>query len=385
MTSIQTPLAKPSFDQREVEAVRRVLASGWVVQGREVEIFEQGIARMHQVRHCIAVSSGTAALHVCYLALGLGPGDAVFTPSFAWPSAANMAMVVGARPVFVDVVSDTYNVDVADLRRRIQDCIEYNWGRPRVVIPVHEFGLAADMDAVLCIAREFNMEIVEDAACALGATYKGKSVGAFGKLGIFSFHPRKAATTGEGGAIITNDDVLAEKCRMWRNHGQIFQNGKRDFQVAGLNYRMTEIQAAIGQIQLDKFPEILKRRRELASQYLRELAGCPGISLPANKSEHTWQTFMIVLQSTYNRSDATDRLAAVGLGTGAGSVSGHCLKVYQEAFGYKNSDLPISSQLYSQGLALPLYSDMAHQDIDRCATELRKIGKTAECSVSEGK
>ncbi len=214
------PLSRPFFDEQEAEAVRRVLASGWVVQGPEVAAFEAAIAQLHQARHCVAVSSGTAALHVAYLALGIGPGDAVFIPSFAWPSAANMAKLVGATPVFVDVLPDTYNLDPEDLARRIEDCRQRGWGKPRAVVPVHEFGLAADMDAVLSVAARYSLEVIEDAACALGATYHGKPVGTLGKLGIFSFHPRKSITTGEGGAIVTNDDELAERCRQWRNHGQ---------------------------------------------------------------------------------------------------------------------------------------------------------------------
>jgi dTDP-4-amino-4,6-dideoxygalactose transaminase len=340
-----------------------------------VEAFENTIAEMHKARHCIAVSSGTAALHICYLVLGIGPGDAVFVPSFAWPSAANMAMAVRARPVFVDVLPATYNIDPADLRIRIQQCTEHKWGTPRAVVPVHEFGLAADMEAISKIAKEFELEIIEDAACALGATYKGKPVGTFGKMAIFSFHPRKAVTTGEGGAIVTNDDSLAEKCRMWRNHGQVFQNEERHFPVAGLNYRMTEIQAAIGQVQLKKFPEILKRRREIASHYLSKLSNFLGISLPANNPEHTWQTFMIVLETKFDRSEIIDKLARRGIGTGAGSVSAHCLKVYQDEFSYKGSDLPISNRLNSQGLAVPLYSGMMDQDVCRCITELRYTSK----------
>lgn len=373
MAKIRIPLARPSFDEREVEAVRRVLASGWVVQGAEVEAFEKAIAAMHQAKHCIVVSSGTAALHICYLALGIGPGDAVFIPSFAWPSAANMAMMVGARPVFVDVLPDTYNIDPADLQIKIQECIEQQWAKPRVVLPVHEFGLAAEMEAIVKIAEEFNIEIIEDAACALGATYKGKPVGMFGKMGIFSFHPRKAVTTGEGGAIVTNDDNLAEKCRMWRNHGQVSQNQKRDFQVAGLNYRMTEIQAAIGRVQLEKFPEILKMRRKIASHYLTNLSECPGITVPVDNAEHTWQTFMIVLENTYDRSEVRNKLATVGIGTGAGSVSGHCLKVYQEKFGYKNSDLPISNRLDSQGLALPLHECLFEQQQGELVSILQNL------------
>jgi dTDP-4-amino-4,6-dideoxygalactose transaminase len=373
VNKIRVPLAKPSFDKREVEAVRRVLASGQVVQGPEVEAFENAIGRMHRARHCIAVSSGTAALHVCYLALGIGPGDAVFVPSFAWPSAANMAVVVGARPVFVDVLPGTYNIDSADLNLRIQQCIEHKWASPRAVVPVHQFGLAADMDAVLEIAKEYKIAVIEDAACALGATYKGKLVGTFGRMGIFSFHPRKAVTTGEGGAIVTNDDDLVEKCRMWRNHGQVFQNGQRDFQVAGLNYRMTEIQAAIGQVQLEKFPEILKKRREIASQYLKGLADCPGLSLPANNPEHTWQTFMVVLGDNKDRDFVINELAKKEVGSGPGSVAGHCACIYQKTFGYKPKQLPVSKNLDSQGLAIPLYAEVNQNDATDCVRSILRI------------
>ncbi len=367
------PLAKPVFDEREVEAVRRVLESGWVVQGPEVEAFEEAIASLHAVRHCIAVSSGTAALHVSYLALEIGPGDAVFIPSFAWPSAANMAMVAGARPVFVDVRADTYNIDPTDLRRQIGRCAEQGWGRPRAVVPVHEFGLAAEMDAVLQIAAEFNLEVIEDAACALGATYRGKPVGNFGRMGTLSFHPRKAITTGEGGAIVTNDDRLAEACRVWRNHGQQVIAGTRSFPVAGLNYRLTEIQAAIGRVQLQKFPSILQKRRELAAAYIEELRkDGAAVSPPAAPPEHTWQTFMVLANDSRNPASLVERLTHSGFGAGPGAVAGHCAEVYRHRFGYKPSDLPVSARLESRGIALPLQTIMETSDARRCAALLRE-------------
>mgnify|MGYP001041868720 CR=1 FL=1 len=338
----------------------------------EVEAFEQTIAQMHQVRHCIAVSSGTAALHVGYLAMGIGPGDAVFIPSFAWPSAANMAMIVGARPVFVDVLPRTYNIDPEDLRVRIQQCIEQHWGKPRAVVPVHEFGLAADMDAVLRVAAEYHLDVLEDAACALGASYQGRPVGSFGKLAIFSFHPRKAITTGEGGAIITNDEELAERCRRWRNHGQGFVDGRREFVLPGLNYRLTEIQAAIGRVQLGKFPGILARRRELAAVYLDRLAGCEYITLPEAPPEHTWQTFMVVLDDGLSRVQTMTRLASNGVEAAPGSVSGHRGAVYGEHFGYRSDDLPRSARLHDWGLALPLHSAMTVSDAQHCASILRE-------------
>jgi dTDP-4-amino-4,6-dideoxygalactose transaminase len=352
------PLAKPDFDDREIEAVRRVLESGWVVQGPEVEAFERSIADLHGAKHCIAVSSGTAALHVCYLAMGIGPGDAVFVPSFAWPSAANMAVAVGARPVFVDVLPGTYNINPADLELRIEQCLEYGWGRPRLVVPVHEFGLAADMGAVQLIATEHQLDIIEDAACALGATYQGRPVGTFGRLGIFSFHPRKAITTGEGGAIVTNDDALAGMCRAWRNHGQQFRDGMRDILVAGFNYRMTEFQAAIGRVQLEKFPDILAHRRRLAETYVDELANCPALILPEQSPEHTWQTFMVVLDNKLNRPEVMARLGQAAIETGPGVLAGHACTLYRDRFGDQCWDLPVSTCLYNQGLALPLHTSL---------------------------
>jgi perosamine synthetase len=370
MNRQKIPLAKPSFGRREVEAIERVLQQGWVVQGPEVEAFEDSIAEMHGARNCIAVTSGTAALHICYLVLGIGPGDVVFVPSFAWPSAANMAMSVGARAVFVDVLPETYNIDPVDLRTRIQKCLENKWGRPRAVVPVHEFGLAADMNAINAIASEFDLEVIEDAACALGAKHEGTPVGIIGKMGIFSFHPRKAITTGEGGAIVTNDDELARKCRVWRNHGQSVLEDKTEFQLAGMNYRMTEIQAAIGKVQLSKFPEILQKRMEIAQTYFENFDKITSIQLPTNSPEHTWQTFMVVLGDNCDRDNIVGEMSKAGFECGLGSMAGHCAKIYQEKFNYKPDDLPVSERLYSQGLALPLHTFLAKTHIVGCASSL---------------
>jgi dTDP-4-amino-4,6-dideoxygalactose transaminase len=367
------PLAQPDFDEQEVDAVRRVLCSGRVVQGPEVEAFEQAVADLHHAAHCVAVSSGTAALHVCLLALQLGPGDAIFVPSFAWPSAVNAAMRVGARPVLVDVLPGTYNIDPDDLRRRIDGCRAQGLGRPRLIVPVHEFGLAADMDAVCRIAAEHGVEIVEDAACALGASHRGTMVGTFGKAGIFSFHPRKSITTGEGGAIVSNDDAFARTCRILRNHGQHPTGGKRDFVLPGLNYRMTEIQAAIGRVQLGRFPETLRRRRMLAAAYLQAAGGIPDVAFPAADDEHTWQTFMVNLPDHADRDRIVDRLAAEQIGAGPGAVAAHCYKFYRDALGDRDCELPVSARLHRLGLALPFYPAMDRQDVQRCVAALRRV------------
>ena len=373
MTDRQIPLARPDFDRRELDALKAVLDSGWVVQGPRVAEFEQALAELHDVKHCVVVSSGTAALHLAFMAMGVGDGDSVLVPSFAWPAAANMAAVCGARPVFVDCLPDTYNVDPDDLRARIAQCAERGWPRPRCVVPVHEFGLAADLKAVLAVADEFGLEVIEDAACALSATCNGRKVGGFGRMGVFSFHPRKAVTTGEGGAIVTDDDDLAERCRVLRNHGQGVVDGRRDFLETGLNYRMTELQAAVGVVQLAKLPEILQARRRIARAYLASLAGCPGISLPADCPEHTWQTFMVALDDDRPRDDVVARLAERGVQAGAGAVAGHCGKVYRERFGYAEADLPVSARLHRQGLALPLFSRMTDDDVEHCIRSLREV------------
>jgi dTDP-4-amino-4,6-dideoxygalactose transaminase len=366
------PLSRPCFDEREADAVKRVLAGGWLVQGSEVEAFENGIARLQQARHCIAVSSGTAALHVCFLAQGIGPGDAVFIPSFAWPSAANMAKLVGATPVFVDVLPDTYNMDPRHLEQMIGDSARKGWGKPRAVVPVHEFGLAAEMEKIMAVAARHSLVVVEDAACALGAACNGKPVGTFGSLGIFSFHPRKSITTGEGGGIVTNDDDLADRCRSWRNHGQRIANGRREFVLPGLNYRMTEIQGAIGRVQLGKFPEILKTRRSLAGMYFAQLAGCPDIRLPLNLPAQTWQTFMVVLDHAIDRAKVVEAMSKEGIECGPGSVAGHLGGQFAKNSGEASSLLMCSTELHNSGLALPLYSGMKPEQIDQVCAALRR-------------
>jgi dTDP-4-amino-4,6-dideoxygalactose transaminase len=319
------------------------------------------------------VTSGTAALHVANLVLGLRAGQAVFVPSFAWPSAANMATLAGARVVFVDVLPGTYNLDPADLRRRIQECRQKNWGDPRLIVVVHEFGLAAQMDEVTALAREFSLEVVEDAACALGAAFRGVPVGKGGRMTVLSFHPRKAVTTGEGGAILTDDAELAEQCRRWRNHGQVLQEGKRDFALPGLNYRLTDLQAAIGRVQLRKLPAILERRRALAARYRTGLDGIPGFTLPRPEAGHTWQTYMGVVEEKRPRVRVLEALLARGIGAGPGSVAAHCLKLYQSRLGYRDADLPVSRLLHEQGLALPLHARMTDEDADQVIRATRDV------------
>jgi dTDP-4-amino-4,6-dideoxygalactose transaminase len=226
------------------------------------------------------------------------------------------------------------------------------------------------MAAILAIARKHELLAIEDAACALGASYRGRPVGTLGTAGTFSFHPRKSITTGEGGAIVTNDAALAKRCREWRNHGQSSAAGKREFVRPGLNYRMTEFQAAIGLAQLKKLPTILERRRQIAQVYLRELGDSEPIRLPSDHPDHTWQTFMVVLPGESNRTETIEMLAAKGVTAGPGSVAGHL-----GAQAPSNRDLPVSAELHHQGLALPLFADLD-------SSSLPLIAKTLTATVS---
>lgn len=366
-------LAKPSFGPEELTALERVLKSGWVAQGKEVEAFEYAVAKTHQAQHGVAVTSATAGLHLACLALEIGEEDLVFIPSFAWPSAANMAVRVNARPVLVDVRADTYNLCPDALRTAILQARSSGIGNPKAIIIVHEFGLAADMNALVEIAENEGLEIIEDAACAFGANYGDKQVGTFGKLGVFSFHPRKSITTGEGGMVVTNDSQLAERIRILRNHGQTMSNRRRQFLEAGFNYRLTDIQAAIGNVQLTRFPNILSRRRQIATWYHELFGKSESFELPGLCTDHTWQTFMIVVAESLERDTIISTCRERGLEVALGSVAAHASEFFQKHFGYENQSCPISQRLFEKGLALPMHADLTQIDCETVVKTLKKV------------
>lgn len=364
-------LAKPWFGEEELVGLQRVLKSGWVVQGPEVAAFEQAVASLQNLPHAIAVTSATAALHLSYLALGIGPGDVVMIPSFAWPSAANMAVQVGAIPFFIDVDPYTYNMTAALLRQGLERAHGLQLGRPRAVVVVHEFGLAAPMAELLAVAHDESLLVLEDGACALGAHYQGKPVGHFGSLAVFSFHPRKSISTGEGGVIVTRNGEFADILRSLRNHGQETLSNLREFTRAGFNYRLTEFQAALGRAQMDRFKDILEIKRRLVKRYLDGLASVSALSMPFVDPAHTWQTFMIVLASPNERHRVQELCKCEGIETGPGSVAGHAALFWGERF-IKPEDLcPVSSRLATCGLALPLHPLLTEGDVDRVIAVVR--------------
>lgn len=370
------PLSKPHIMEEEIHDVSEVLRSGMLVQGEKVKLFESAMAKFIGCKHAIAVSNGTASLHLALKALGIKPGDEVVIPAFSYVATANVIELTGASPVFIDVDIDTCNIKANDVAALKSPQI-------KALMPVHEFGLSADIHALSETANAKNWFLIEDAACALGATEKGKHVGTFKEFGSFSFHPRKAITSGEGGLVTTNDDLLAEKIYTLRNHGISIHNNTMDFIEAGFNYRITEMQAVLLSGQLKRFQLTLEKRRAIANTYFERLRGINGLQLPKfdPPKEHTWQSFHILLDSTCNRSKLITVLKNKGIGTNYGAQCIPATTYYKKKYNLDSEKLfPNAWALYNRGLALPLYEGLTKEDINYVCSSLAESIK--ECSTT---
>lgn len=364
-------ISLPHLDDEAIESVQRVLISGQLAHGDECERFESELADYLGGGEVIVVSSGTAALHLALLALNIGPGDAVLVPDFTFPATANAVRLVGARPVLVDVATSTYCVTPSILRHALD-----RWPGPepiRAVMPVHEFGCPVDMTGLKQIATDFRLQVIEDAACALGASHAGSKVGLFGEIGCFSFHPRKTLTTGEGGALVTADAALAKRLRRLRNHGMVRTERGSEFVEVGFNYRMTNFQAALGRAQLPKLDSWISRRRELALHYRTLLAGVSEAQLPADVPGHSWQTFMMVLDDTVDRNALILKLRKQGIEASVGAHAVSLQPAYRDnaraALANTESN---AARLHRQGLALPFCEQYGEDVLAGVATILRQ-------------
>jgi len=359
-------LAIPEIGETEVDAVAGVLRTGFLVQGEHVRIFEERMADFVGARHAVAVSSGTAALHLALLALGVGPGDEVVVPGFTHPATANVVELVGARAILVDVDLRTFNIDPAAV-------VEAIGPRTKAIVPVHLFGQPAEMGSLLRLAADHGLSVIEDAACALGSAYRGQRCGTFGTVAAFSFHPRKVITTGEGGILTTNDDGMAAHLRRLRNHGQEIDRGRGRFLEAGLNYRLTDFQAALGTAQMARLPQILAVRAGLAEAYARALASIPGVTLPTVLEEgvHSWQSYVVLIGPPADRNDTQRRLGQEGIETTLGT---YALAAQPHWSGHP--DLPMSRVAQERSLALPLHSRMSTADVSAVARALREAVAT---------
>jgi dTDP-4-amino-4,6-dideoxygalactose transaminase len=347
-------LSEPDISKEALDAVCDVLKSGMLVQGKQVAEFEQALGNYMGAKHVTACSSGTAALHLSLTALGVSRGDAVFVPAFTFPATVNAVEHVGARPILVDVDPETYCLTVTGLNEALSA-----WNgpeNPRTVIVVHEFGAPCEMDKIIHCSNMAGLSVIEDAACALGSRYKGQHVGTFGATGCFSWHPRKAITTGEGGAVVTYDEELYRRLAMLRNHGiEKRPDGTVDFLVPGFNYRLTNFQAALGLAQLDRFSKWLAVRAMLVAVYRRELAGVPGLRLPREVEGHAWQTFMVVLPDGVSQGKIIAELRKRGIETNLGAQGIHMLEYFRNRYGYEKEHYPVAAELFERGLALPLH------------------------------
>jgi perosamine synthetase len=363
------PLASPDINDYDIIAVSDVLKSGMLVQGKNVDLLEKNISTYLSSNYLtFAVSNGTATMHLALLALGIGPGDEVIVPAFSYIATANVVELVGAKPIFVDIDEHTFNIDVT----KIQNAITKH---TKAIIPVHEFGLACDIFVVMEIAKENKLFVIEDAACALGAKQGGQFVGTFGDFGSFSLHPRKAISSGEGGLLTTKSLEFARKINILRNHGIEIIDGKMEFVEAGLNYRMTDFQAALVNNQLKRFNTIISKKQELSEIYLTEIRN-PKVKLPLVPKDrnHTWQTFHILLDESVNRDKVISDLKLKGIGTNYGAQCIPMQKYYLNKYGLNSLQLfPNSLKAYKQGLAIPMYEKLSNEQIIYISRELSKI------------
>ncbi len=361
------PLTAPVFDEREIKQIEECLKSGWVTQGPMTQKFESLFAASQQLPFALATTSCTAALHMAVIALGLRPGDEVLVPAFTWITSANCAEYAGAKAVFVDVDLKTYNIDPQKIEAAITP-------KTKAIIVVHLFGLSACMDEILKIAKKHNLFVIEDAACAMGTEYGGKPIGALGDISCFSFHPRKVITTGEGGMLGCKDPAIYEKLKRLRSHGAS-PNKKGivnkpyimdDFETLGFNYRLSDILAAVGIVQMEKASGLLKHRKQCAENYSRLLEDCELIVRPSSpeKCGHTFQSYVIRLigAAAPQRNAVMDRLKEQGIQTRPGTHAVHRLDYYVQKYKLRPEMYPSACLAEDTSITLPIFPGMAEAD-----------------------
>lgn len=398
------PITKPVFDDDEKAAVAAVFDSGWIVQGPRVARFEQLFAEFTGARHAVATSSCTTALHLALIAAGIGPADQVILPSFTFIATANAIEYVGAQPLFVDINLTTFTLDAQRLRELLEARNVRKDRRVRAIIPVSLFGLCAEMDQINSIAREHNLLVIEDAACATGAYRRSKHAGTEALAGCFSFHPRKAITTGEGGMIVTDDDQLASTVRKLRDHGasktdlerHLTQGGSLlpEYSMLGYNYRMTDLQGALGVTQMAKLEYILAERRKAAQRYDRMLASLPEFQTPQSPPGyvHGYQSYVCLFQpygpwadpqldTDWKRIEAANRtrnrlmahLEEQKISVRQGTHAVHTLRYYQSKYDLTDQAFPASYIADRLSLTLPLYVGITEADQERVVATIRSF------------
>ena len=376
------PITRPEFGEEEISALRKVLDSGWVTQGPATAQFEKTFARRHLVDHALACTSCTAALHLSVLALGMGPGDELVVPAFTWVTSAHCAEYVGARVAFCDIDPETFNIDP-------QAAAAATNARTRAILPVHLFGLPADMDAINALAKKHSVAVIEDAACATGSTYKGRPVGGLGDLGCFSFHPRKVVTTGEGGMVTSNRIDLADRVANLRNHGanrSLSPQNPKPYQMGvfdqlGFNLRLSDIQAAVGLAQMERLEKLLQHRRAMAQGYHERLKSIDWLRLPHQVSAdygHTYQSYVIWVRehAPLPRNTLMEHLGARRIQTRPGTMAVHCTRYYSERYNLRPEQFPNAFAAQEQTITLPIFPGMTEAHLDYISDGIRLAEQT---------
>jgi dTDP-4-amino-4,6-dideoxygalactose transaminase len=368
---VSIPFSRPYFPGGEADALADVIASRWVTQGPRVRAFEAAFAERTGAREAVATTNGTTALHLALYGAGVGPGDEVIVPSLSFVATANAVWHCGAVPVFADVDASTYNLDPAAAERAISP-------RTKAIMPVHQLGLPADMDAFVAIGERQGVAIVEDAACAVGSQWRGRPIGSLDTIACFSLHARKVITTGEGGMITTNDPELAERLRRLRHHGMDMSDLVRhaaddvvfeDYPERGWNHRMTDFQAAVGLCQLDALEEILTLRRAVAERYTQALENVPGVTPPVEPADrrHSWQSYAIRLDPAIDRLELMRAMLRDGIATRRGVTAIHHTPAYAEA---AEQSLPNTDASEREAMLLPIFPELTGEQADHVVERL---------------
>jgi len=374
-------MSSPDLTQAERDAVANVLETTWLSMGPETEAFENAIQAHTGSKHAIAVSSGTAGLHLCVRAAGIGDGDLVITTPFSFVSSSNVILFERAVPIFVDVDPITGNIDPEQIQQAAEDLSRggdaaQRWyprrgmtsGAPlKGVLPVDVFGQPAAMDPIMATARQFDLAVIEDSCEALGAAYKGRPAGALGDFGVFAFYPNKQITTGEGAVVVTDDDEYADTILALRNQGRSPGDTWLQHTLLGYNYRIDEMSAALGRVQMERLDELLVKREQVATWYQQRLADVEGIDIPQvlpSTTRMSWFVYVIRFAPEIDRDVASEALKARGVPNRPYFIPIHLQPYMVEQFGYREGDFPVTEDLGRRGLALPFSGVMTEGQVE---------------------
>lgn len=367
---MQIPLAAPDIREADRAAVLEVLDSGALSLGPKLPAFEEAVARVAKARYAVAVNSGTSALHLCVKAAGISDGDEVITSPFSFVASANCILFERAKPVFVDIDPVTYNIDASRIEAAITP-------RTKAILPVHVFGRPCALDEITYIAQKRGLTIIEDACEAIGAKYHGAPVGTSGQTGVFAFYPNKQLTTGEGGVLVTDDLSIANQCRSWRNQGRADSDGWLEHDSLGYNYRLSDINCALGITQLARLDEVIAARAQVAQFYDEALREIPEVIAPQSSEPNaviSWFVYVVRLSDDFNRADRDRVISALkrqGIGARNYFPPIHLQPLYQRMFGCRSGSFPITEHIADRTIALPFFNHLTQGEVETVCLSLR--------------